>query len=134
MKYKKIILILLTILMVFSALYMLYNMWQYSIEKSVFNKLTGVSNFDVITHVDDNRYFYITAKISDKDKQKMLNMHYYLPTPVKINGNVESNYKPVDENNYLYYLEDSGHGYLGYALYFVSKVNNTVTLYISYAD
>lgn len=112
----------------------LYDMWEFSIDKDQFIKLTGISKFEVISNIREHEYTYMITKVSAKDKQKILSNHYYLPLPVDIRGNLTCYFKPDPEKNYVYYLDNVGHGYLGYVIYFVSKVDNTVMLYRSYAD
>lgn len=103
-------------------------------DKEVFVKLTGISKFELTSDVRKDHFFYMIARISSTDKQIMLNKHYFKSPPVNLKGNLSYELHSINENDYLYYLEDVGHGYLGYVLYFISKTDNTLIVYTSYAD
>lgn len=115
-------------------IYLCYEAYLDYNDKNVFVKLTGISKFEVVSDTREAHYFYIVAKISPTDKQILLKQHYYKSAPINLNGNIDHNLYFINENDYLYYLEDSGHGYLGYVLYLISKTDNQVIVYTNYAD
>jgi hypothetical protein len=111
--------------------------YQYLFYKYVdtsFITFTGIKNFQSKAEKHEDYYCYIEALISKEDKQKILNRYKFSPLPIKWNGNVISEYYPKNENNYLYYLDDKGHGQYAYVLYFVSKTTNTLIVYQNFGD
>ena len=88
----------------------------------------------MISDVRKAQYFYMEANISHLDKQVMLKQHYFKTAPIDLNGNLDHELHFINQNDYLYYLDDAGHGYLGYVLYLISKKENKIIVYTNYAD
>ena len=130
---KKILIFLVVILSVY-IIYNLYEGYLNSNDKEVFVKRTGISKFELTSHVRKERYFYMIAKISPADKKMMLKKHYFKSPPVDLKGNFSYELPNVKEDDYLYYLDDTGNGYLGYVLYLISKKDNQLIMYTHYAD
>lgn len=103
-------------------------------DKQLFIKLTGISKFEMISDVRESQYFYMVADITPADKKNILRQHYFKPAPINLNGNLDAKLHFLKQNDYLYYLEDFGHGYLGYVLYLVSKREDKIIVYTNYAD
>lgn len=130
---KKIVAFLLILIGIY-ILYRLNEMRLNSRDKKIFTELTGVPKFDMISDIRNARYQYIIARVSPSDKHMMLKQHRYITPPVNLKGNLSYELHSINENDYVYYLEDAGHGYLGYVLYLVSNIDNKVIIYTNYAD
>jgi hypothetical protein len=131
---KKIVIILVIVAGLYFGNKLLNDYLFKQYEKSSFIRLTGINNFQVISRVHDNHHCYVKALVSPKDKQLLLNKHYYESFPLNLRGNVQCDYEFSKGESFQYYLEDKGHGFLAYVLYLVSKNDNTVILYQNFGD
>jgi hypothetical protein len=129
------LLFLLSIILIACVAYWLFKLSMDDRDRKVFTKFTGISKFDVIADVREDRYFCMTTHVSRAEKRKFLDSHNFRSPPVDLRGNIDAiKLHHIKVDNYVYYLEDVGHGYLGYALYLVSNTDDTVIMYINYAD
>lgn len=99
-----------------------------------FVTLTGITTFDVKDKIHDDHDCYIKTIIGNTDKKRMLAKYNFKPTPITVNGLLPCKHLPKNQSDYLYYLEDSGHGYLAYVLYMVSKKDNILIVYQEFGD
>jgi hypothetical protein len=84
--------------------------------------------------VHKDHFCYIETLIHEEDKQKILNKYKFELFPINWKGNVESEFIPKDENDFLYFLDDKKHGMYGYVLYFMSRKDNTLIVYQFFGD
>ena len=126
---------LMIIILCMFIIHMSYNYYMYFtyVERS-FVTLTDIKNFENKSSVHKDHYCYIKTLIHEEDKKKILNKFKFELFPINWKGNVVSDFIPKDENDFLYFLDDKGHGMYGYVLYFMSKRDNTLIVYQFFGD
>jgi hypothetical protein len=134
MKIKKWYYIIILFFVVISAWSIRVQYLYSTYAQRSFVELTGIKKFDVKTNIHNGNDCFIETIISSQDRQKMLDKFKFVNTPINLNGNAQCNYVPKNESDYLYLLDDKGHGLYAYNLYMLSKTNNTFIVYQQLGD
>lgn len=132
--FKKTHVLLLFIITLVVSMF-IYNHYLYtSYVKKHFIELTGITTFETKANFRKENYSVFETIISDNDKRRIMRKFRFESFPIKPNGKVRCNYIPANENDFLYFMDDKGHGVYGYVLYFISKKGNTFIAYENFDD